>query len=366
MFKLKNSFYKLIFMNFNYKKFAIYLLIPLLFSCKKDPIIFDTTASKIAFGSCGSHYHELPVFNIVAQHNPDVFIFLGDNIYGDTDDMSVLENKYAQLGEKTSYKNLKKNTAILATWDDHDYGRNDAGKYYEFKKESKEIFLDFFNEPADSERRQHEGIYHSEIYYVNDKKLQIILLDNRTFRSNLNPYNGEVEDDDRYFYTLDYGIHETPDSTLLGEQQWNWLEQELLKPADLRLICSGTQFGIEYNGYEAWANFPHEQQRFLDLIKSTKANGVMFLTGDVHYSEISKIEEPNMYPIYDYTSSGLRSTWEFATPNKNRIKGPIMENHFGLVTIFWKENDPRIVMQTWDVTNTLRFTKTIRLSEISF
>jgi alkaline phosphatase D len=261
---------------------------------------------------------------------------------------------------------MKNNTSILATWDDHDYGWNDAGKYYKYKEESKKIFLDFFEEPITSERRQHQGIYHSEIYNINDKTLQIILLDNRTFRSNLLEYNGEVDDDDRYTYSLDYAPHSSSDSTLLGNEQWIWLEKELQKNADLRLICSGTQFGIEYNGYEAWANFPHEQEKFIDLIKQTNANGVIFLTGDVHYAEISKIEEEGIYPIYDFTSSGLSSTWEFSTPNKNRIKGPIMENHFGLLTINWEEIDPKIDMEVWDVSNTLRFKHSILLSNISF
>ena len=335
-------------------------------SCKKDAIIFNQNATRIAFGSCGSQNNELPIFNTVATHQPDLFIFLGDNIYGDTKDMQVLRNKYNQLGNKQSYINMKNNTSILATWDDHDYGWNDAGKYYKYKEESKQIFLDFFEEPITSVRRQHQGIYHSEIYNINDKILQIILLDNRTFRSNLVKYNGEVDDDDRYTYSLDYAPHSSSDSTLLGDEQWIWLEKELQKNADLRLICSGTQFGIEYNGYEAWANFPHEQEKFIDLIKQTNANGVIFLTGDVHYAEISKIEEEGVYPIYDFTSSGLSSTWEFSTPNNNRIKGPIMENHFGLLTINWEEIDPKIDMEVWDVSNTLRFKHSILLSNISF
>jgi len=348
--------------------FTFFLIISLLlfFSCKKDLIIFDDNTTRIAFGSCGSQNNDLPIFNVITDHNPDLFIFLGDNIYGDTEDMNVLRSKYNQLGSKASYKNMKKNVPIIATWDDHDYGWNDAGKYYKFKEESKEIFLDFFEEPLNSERRNHPGIYHSEIYSINNKKLQIILLDNRTFRSNLKSYNGEVDDDNRYNYSLDYGIINNPDSTLLGEQQWIWLEKELQKTSDIRLICSGTQFGIEYNGYEAWANFPYEQQKLLNLIKSTNANGVMFLTGDVHYAELSKLNEENLYPIYDFTSSGLSSTWDFSTPNSNRIKGPIMENQFGLLTINWEENNPEIIMEVWDVNNTLRFKHSILLSEISF
>jgi alkaline phosphatase D len=320
----------------------------------------------IAFGSCGSQENPLPVFDVVVKHHPDLFIFLGDNIYGDTKNMDTLRAKYNRLGSKESFKHLSASTRILATWDDHDYGWNDIGRHYPFKQESKEIFLNFFKEPENSERRKHEGIYASEYITTNGKTLQVILLDNRTFRDDLLPYSDAVAKDRRYFYQLDYAPHTNWDSTLLGTEQWLWLEKELSKPADLRIICSGTQFGIEYNGYEAWANFPKEQQRMLDLIKKTKAEGVLFLTGDVHYGEISKITEPGLYPIYDITSSGLSSTWHFATPNKNRIEGPVMENHFGLLSIDWKKEVPEVKMEIFDVSDNQRIEYTITLNELKF
>ena len=294
-----------------------------------------------------------------------MFIFLGDNIYGDTESMDTLRAKYQRLANKSSYKNLKQNVPILATWDDHDYGWNDIGRHYAFKEESKTIFLEFFEEPKTSTRWEHPGIYHSMIKEYKDKKLQIILLDNRTFRDDLKKHTDEFSEDRRYFYHLDYAPHSTSDSTLLGEDQWQWLEKELQKEADLRLICSGTQFSIEYNGYEAWANFPHEQQRMVDLIEKTKANGVLFLTGDVHYSEISKLETKG-YPLYDFTASGLSSTWHFATPNSNRIEGPVMDNHFGLLTIDWMPENPVIKMETWDISDNQRLEYTIDLESISF
>ncbi|MGK0363469.1 MAG: alkaline phosphatase D [Saprospiraceae bacterium] len=325
-----------------------------------------TQITKIAFGSCGREYEPLPIFNRIIEHEPDMFIFLGDNIYGDTKIMDTLRAKYARLEAKESFQNLIQNTEILATWDDHDFGWNDAGREYEFKEEAKEIFLDFFNESDTSSRRKHRGIYHSYDYTIGDKKLQVILLDNRTFRDKLKPYNGEFDDDRRYsFYRTDYAPHTTPDSTFLGQQQWEWLDLQLQKPADIRLIGSGSQFGIEWNGYEAWANYPHEQQKMLDLIKKNKANGVIFLTGDVHYSEISKLKT-DFYPIYDFTSSGLSSTWHFATPNENRIEGPIMDNHFGLITIDWLATHPEIKMETWDIRDNQRIEFTVSLDEISF
>jgi len=136
--------------------------------------------------------------------------------------------------------------------------------------------MEFFGEPENSDRRKHEGIYDSYVYEVDNKKLQIILLDNRTFRDDLKLYSNEFKEDDRYFYDLDYAPHVSPDSTLLGKEQWIWLENELKKPADIRIIGSSTQFGIEFNGYEAWANFPHERQRFLDLIKRPRPTAFCF------------------------------------------------------------------------------------------
>lgn len=322
--------------------------------------------SKIAFGSCAHQDKPQPILDSVTVRRPDVFVWLGDNIYGDTKDMQVLKNKYAQLAAKPEFQRLKKATRLLATWDDHDYGWNDAGRHYPFKKESKDIFLRFWEEPADSPRRKHEGIYTSYMFEGNGRKLQVILLDNRTFRDDLRIYRGELSHDDRFFYPLDYYPHEIEDSTLLGEAQWQWLEGELRKPADLRIIGSGSQFSISYNGYEAWANFPHERRRMLDLIKKTRANGVLFITGDVHYGEISVLKDKDLYPVYDVTSSGITSTWHFATPNDNRIEGPVMDNHFGMITIDWTQKDPAIKMEIFDGRGNQRVEYGVKLSEISF
>ena len=103
----------------------------------------------------------------------------------------------------------------------------------------------------------------------------------------------------------------------------------------------------------------------LDLIKVTKANGVIFITGDVHYGEISVLKQDGLYPIYDFTSSGITSTWDFATPNVNRIEGPVMDNHFGLLTIIWSD-DPMINMEIIDVRDNQRVEYEIKLSEIIF
>ncbi|MDX2135396.1 MAG: alkaline phosphatase D family protein, partial [Saprospiraceae bacterium] len=179
-------------------------------------------------------------------------------------------------------------------------------------------------------------------------------------------YRGELSHDEQFFYPLDYYPHEIKDSTLLGEAQWQWLEAELRKPADLRIIGSGSQFSISFNGYEAWANFPHERQRMLDLIKKTRASGVLFITGDVHYGEISVLKEAGLYPVYDVTASGITSTWHFATPNDNRIEGPVMDNHFGLLRIYWHLPDPVLQMEIIDVHNNQRVEYSVLLRQLNW
>ena len=320
--------------------------------------------SRIAFGSCGHQEKPLNIFKTVVGHQPDLFIFLGDNIYGDTDKMSVLKKKYRKLKRNKNFQLLEESVPIIATWDDHDYGQDDIGKYYSKKVQSKKIFLKFFQEPKNSPRREHEGIYTSYEFIQDGKKLQIILLDCRTFRNDLLPYNGNLKGDTTYKYDLDYSPYTSSDSTMLGDEQWKWLEGELKKPADVRIIGSSTQFATQYNGYEAWANFPLEQKRMLDLIKRTKANGVFFISGDVHYSELCELPNEGSYPIYDLTCSGLTEEWRFATPNKYRIGQAVMENHFGVIEIDWKAKDPMIQLQVWDKDNKLRIEKHLNLSQL--
>jgi alkaline phosphatase D len=317
---------------------------------------------KIAFGSCGHQDRTLSIFDFVSDLKPDYFIFLGDNVYLDTRDTSVMRKEYAKLNENLSFQKLKAATKILATWDDHDYGEDDAGKYYPMKNESKKIFLDFFKEPENSLRYEHQGIYTSYMIKKRRKRIQLILLDTRTFRSNLTRYQKGMNKDSIFDYDLLYVPNNKVDSTILGDEQWGWLENELRQKADIRIICSSTQFGITYNGYESWANFPKEQEKMLALIRKTKANGAFFISGDVHYAELSKWENQFTYPIYDLTASGLTQSWHFATPNKNRIAGPVMENHFGLLEFNLKRK--KVSLQIIDRDNQVRINQILDLKEL--
>ena len=312
----------------------------------------------ISFGSCSDQSKPQPILRHVVATRPDLFVYLGDNIYGDTEDMSVLQSKYAQLGAKPEFRALRAATPVMAIWDDHDYGANDAGKEYPMKAESKEIFLNFWQEPKDSARRDHPGIYHSRRFLADGHILQVILLDTRTFRDPLakNSFSS---------WKNDYHPDPDPNKTLLGAEQWVWLEAQLRQPADVRIIATSIQFAHQHNGWESWTNLPRELAKMIDTIKKTRANGVLFISGDVHWGEISVLQIDDVYPLYDVTSSGLTQDWESLEPNQNRYELAVRENNFGSIEIDWEVVDPVVTLKLTDLENTLRVSKSIKLSTLS-
>ncbi len=85
----------------------------------------------IAFGSCNKHDQPQPLWKEVLKHNPALWIWLGDNIYAETGDTSVVNRMYEAQKNQVMYKQLREQTTVIGIWDDHDYGKNNAGS--EFK-----------------------------------------------------------------------------------------------------------------------------------------------------------------------------------------------------------------------------------------
>lgn len=292
--------------------------------------------TKIAFGSCCIHDGPQPIWDVIAENKPDVFLFIGDNIYADTEDMAVMAEKYQMLGSKPGYAKFRTSTPVLATWDDHDYGINDGGVEYPKKEESKKIMLDFFGEPAKSERRQRPGIYTSYSVGPKGKKLQLILLDLRWFRTALN-YDKATDG---------YLPNPSPQATILGDQQWQWVEEELKKPADLRIIVSSTQFVSPDHKWEKWANFPNDKKRMIELIDKNEIKNAIFISGDMHYAELSAEDSPKGFKIYDLTASGMNLVENGSQyPNRYRISLYDKTPHFGLIEIDWQKKTANLALK---------------------
>ena len=280
----------------------------------------------IAFGSCNKQNLENFLWDDIKDADPLLWIWGGDIVYADTEDVSKIRELYNAQNKVKGYKKLKKNTQIIGTWDDHDYGLNDGGSEFVSKRQSQQAFLDFIDVPADHPRRMQEGVYFAYHYNSNLGKIKILVLDTRYFRTALT----RATETDKPYKPNPYG-----QGTLLGETQWKWLANELNNSdADFNLVVSSIQFLSNEHGFESWGNFPHEVDRFKKLLVDSQAKGVLILSGDRHISEFSKVEIPGLsYPLIDFTSSGLTHAYSgfSGEPNPYRIGGVISKESFGLV-----------------------------------
>ena len=307
--------------------------------------------ARIAFGSCADQDKPLPVFDTIAATKPELLLLIGDNIYADLDRMrkvtpEVIKEKYDALGKLPGYQKLKAACPIMATWDDHDLGKNDAGAEYPLKDESQKLFLDFFEAKPDDPRRTQKGVYTSAIYGPAGKRVQVLMLDTRYHRTA--PKKAPFDPKTRI---AGYLPNTDPDATVLGAEQWKWLEGELKKPAEVRLLVSSIQVISEDHPFEKWANFPNERAKLYSLLKSTGASGVVILSGDRHLAEISLDTKAVGYPLYDITSSGLNQgskNWREPEANRNRVAAMPYGDNFGMVLIDWSGDDPKLKLQVRD------------------
>jgi alkaline phosphatase D len=309
---------------------------------------------RICFGSCAHQNKQQYLLAEIAKLKPDLMVYLGDNIYADTKNMRVMREKYGMLSCKKEFRQLVNATHIIATWDDHDFGKDDAGMEYPMKKESKAMFLEFWNEPKNSDRYKHDGVYTSYYYGDSAHRVQIILLDLRYFRTAM------LGPEDHYQPNYD------TTAAMMDSTEWAWLHGELLKPARIRIIGSSTEFASQQYGWETWGNFPLQQKKMFDMIKETRAAGVIFISGDVHYAELSMQKQPGLYPIYDMTSSGITQVELNARPNQYRIDKTINTRNFGMLDIDWSKPDPSILIRGFDYQAKERIIHSVKLSELQF
>lgn len=328
--------------------------------------------TRLAFGSCARQDKEQPIWDAVLAAEPQAFVFLGDNIYGDTRDMQVLRAEYTKLAAKPGFQRLRASAHTFATWDDHDYGEDDAGADYPMKEESRRIFLEFWREPPDSSRWSRDGVYTSYLFGPEDQRVQIILPDLRYNRTPIQRLDlGETTYEEWEAAKKAAGVPvpgpyaRAPDkqATMLGARQWQWLEEQFDVPAKIRIIASSLQVLADFPGWEAWINYARDHQRLIDLIRRKRAPGVVFISGDTHYAELTKLDINAPYALWDLTSSGLTEVWPVDVPNANRVGALLREPNFGLIEIDWAR-DPVITLQARDVRGAVRIKQQIPLSEL--
>lgn len=303
----------------------------------------DAVLTRILVASCFDEEKEdSTAMRTLAGEQADLFLMIGDNVYGDKDGLAYRQNEaeldelrasFRDLAAREDFRAVRKKFPMMVAWDDHDYGANDAGKEFPFRRLAERIHERFWR-LDDQDVGAWPGTYYARRFGPEGQRVQVIVLDTRFFRSRLTPTDEWGKPGkERYIPSTEM------EQNLLGTDQWTWLENRLQDPADLRLIVSSIQvLPTDGHGFEAWSRLPAEQQRLYRLIRETEANGVVFVSGDRHTGFLYRDEAALDYPAVEITASSLNVSFATTTAEKDRAQigdGYPPEN-YGSIGIDWQ------------------------------
>jgi alkaline phosphatase D len=285
----------------------------------------DPPEVNIAIGSCayinqeeydrpGKGYgRNYEIFSAIDKENPQAMVWLGDNIYlreVDFDSRTGVYLRNAHARALPKLLPLLSNTHHYAIWDDHDYGPNNADRSYIGKHWTRDAFMDYWANP--SYGFNGEGITTQFQWY----DAHFFLLDNRWWRTSNERLTGEKYQ--------------------LGAEQIEWLIDALkYSRAPFKFVCVGGQVLNTADKYENLATCPEERAYLIQRIIDEEIDNVIFLTGDRHHSELSKLEKGGI-TLWDLTVSPLTSGSHDATDEGNmlRIKGShFAQSNYGILNI---------------------------------
>ena len=302
----------------------------------------DAVLTKILLGSClDEEKGPSAALMSIANEEADLFLMVGDNVYGDRDgrayvnnqpDLDEVKESFADLAKREDFQKVRATTPMMVAWDDHDYGANDAGNEFPFRNLAERIHEVFWG-LEDQDVGQWPGTYYARTFGPEGQRTQVIMLDTRYFRTDLTPTdNWGAPGKERYLPAASGSMQD-----MLGAAQWTWLENQLQEPADIRLIASSIQVMPTVHGWEAWSTMPDERQRLFDLIERTEATGVVFLSGDRHTAFIYGEDGVLPYGANELTSSSLNVSFrdEADEMDERQIGAGFAPENYGAIEIDW-------------------------------
>ena len=328
---------------------------PLLFKTSGDSLL--PSSFKVAMGSCayvndsssksenyrGGNYE---IYNAIYSKAPDMMLWLGDNIYLRHKDWNSKEEmlyRYTHTRSLSMLQPLLGATENYAIWDDHDYGPNDSDERFSNKQISLEVFKYFWANPS-------YGFETTEAAVTTFVKedVQFFLLDDRTFR--------DPGEDHRLRHEI------------LGKKQLEWLIKNLKESkATFKIIAMGGQVLNPLKVYENYSNYEQEWNKLLTLLQDPLIRGVVFLSGDRHFSEAMKMERKGLPPLYEFTVSPLNSKPYKEANENNAIRIPgslIKENNFAVLEFSGAGVDRAMRMGYYDKDGKMLFEKMIKAVEL--
>ena len=317
----------------------------------------DPPAFTIALGSCtyvndsvydrpgkpyGGNYE---IFTSIYKKDPDAMLWMGDNIYlreADWNTRTGILYRNTQTRSLPELQPLLGSVHNYAIWDDHDYGPNDSDRSFFKKDDTFEAFKLFWGNPT---------------YGVMDEKCitttfewgdaHFFLLDDRWFRSPNKRVTGDRE--------------------ILGKKQLEWLIDALrTSNSTFKIVAMGGQVVSPLQVYENYATYGAEQNYLIETIGKEKIEGVLFVSGDRHHTELTKKDREGTYPLYDLTVSPLTSSASnFKEENPLRVPGTLVnERNFATLEFSGPRTDQQVKMSVFNVNGNLIWERTIKAGEL--
>lgn len=318
----------------------------------------DPPEMNFAVGSCayvsepfwdrpGKPYGDsMMVFETIAQQKPDFMLWLGDNTYmreGDWNSWGGMLHRYTHTRSLPELQPLLASTHHYSTWDDHDFGHNDGDRSFWNKEATSKAFDLFWGNP--SWKVMGNGPVANTFSWGD---CQFFMLDDRWFRA-----PNEMKDSTKAF---------------LGQAQIDWLMDALTNSrASFKIIACGGQVINDAAYFENYATYPVERRYLLDRLAKSNIPGILFLSGDRHHAELSKLERPGMYPIYDLTTSPLTAGTHNPgnEPNTLRVPGTLYNGrNFSMMSVKGPLKDRVLTIKIISNLGKLIWERDIKASEL--
>jgi alkaline phosphatase D len=275
------------------------------------------------------------IFESMAKESSAFMLWLGDNWYTREPDFYSEWGLWYRAHRDRSLPILQpflKAMPHYAIWDDHDYGPNNGDKSYVFKEVSRKIFMNYWANPTYGQNN--EGIYTRFTW----GDAEFFLMDDRYFRSN----------DEMSPYAFD---KPNPQKRMWGERQMDWLKNALIQSnATFKFIVTGSQTLNPASPYDCLQSYPIEYNELMDFLAAEKINGIMFLTGDRHHSEVIRYDRIGAYSLYDITSSPLTSSVAKVggkeKDNPARVAGTLVEQqNYTRISLSGKTGERKLLVE---------------------
>lgn len=321
----------------------------------------DPPAFRFAIGSCayindppfdrpGTPYGAgMEIFRTIAAQRPDFMLWIGDNIYyREADWLSErgMRERYAQNRQLPELQPLLATTHHYATWDDHDYGPNNSDRTFPLKRESLQVFRDYWaNQTYGLEEAP--GVFSRFVW--ND--VEFFLLDDRYHRS---PNNLQPPERRQMF----------------GPEQLQWLFESLRSSnATFKIVVNGNQMMNPLDFDETLNDFPSEQKEIFEFLRSSGVTGVIFVSGDKHHTELIRRTDIAPYPVYDVTISPLTAgTWFGKEEAENPARVPntlVVERNFAIVEVNGPAKERTLEIRTYNAAGKLLWSHTIAAVDLA-